>query len=117
VNLSDIKSRLAAATPGPWMRFDGGHIGRLGDEYGICHVYCAMGRADDANVDLIARAPTDLADLVAEVERLRTALDTICGDYVPEILAVEAAERIAKLEAEVERLLRYLRLRPLKTAR
>jgi hypothetical protein len=49
LDLDPIKARLAAATPGPWV-------------YSCNDAY------------LIANAPTDLAALVAEVERLRAAI-------------------------------------------
>jgi hypothetical protein len=103
IDLEPIKARLQAATPGPWrwsmntrsrdVRLDAEHSGRLivmdfvrwgmqsaqprfrtqphdlMTEYSDC-----MPHPDAA---LIAHAPTDIADLVAEVERLRMALDTV----------------------------------------
>ena len=64
LNLDPIKQRLAAATPGPW--------GALGPgASGLCYVsgpgITQVGQADAA---LIANAPTDIAALVAEVQRL-----------------------------------------------
>ena len=82
-----IKARLEAATPGPWR--EGRHVGvvvcdtrtfryeSLEDEardveyyggYPICESALSKDR------DLIAHAPTDIADLLAEVERLEATL-------------------------------------------
>jgi hypothetical protein len=82
-DLEAIKARLAAASPGPW------HHGSVDDRLHavfdanadgeICTLYDVDGegfpadafQGDAANAELIAHAPTDLAALVAEVERLR----------------------------------------------
>ena len=74
VDLDAIEARIAAATPGPWssasgntatepirLRFNSG--GRLEVVYEPTW---------EADAELIAHAPTDLAALVAENERLRT---------------------------------------------
>lgn len=72
--LAQIKSRLAAATPGPWSW--------LRDEYRadgprpVCRISCiegdiALTYGNTHDADLIANAPGDLAWLIAEVERLR----------------------------------------------
>ena len=75
MNLEPIKARLAAATPGPWetdeekccvYSVDSGAViaERLGSETSSC-----------VDADLIAHAPTDIAELVAEVERLREVIE------------------------------------------
>jgi hypothetical protein len=74
VNLDAIKKRLEAATPGPWP-FTGNVGGKL-----VTELVRAL--VDDPTVTtrydgdrrLIANAPTDIAALVAEVERLRAEM-------------------------------------------
>lgn len=82
--LAEIRARLEAATPGPWKarrtrtdlafhvpamvvweRSEG--TTRVLTFVAVCEAALAP---NDANADLIANAPTDLADLLAEVERL-----------------------------------------------
>jgi hypothetical protein len=76
LDLSPIKARLAAATPGPWMRdiqdMGPNYVGACLYPHGIPNtevIYPEDAREED--IDLIANAPQDLAALVAEVERLR----------------------------------------------
>lgn len=79
--LSEIRARLKAATPGPWMLSEAKYSvpGEVvvsdvdGDFRSILTI-----RADDVPVvdkdddaAFIVNAPTDIADLLAEVERLR----------------------------------------------
>jgi len=71
-DLQLIKSRLAAATPGPW---------EIDERYSDCHVvqgekalFTVEADARKNDVELVACAPQDLAALVAEVERLRKML-------------------------------------------
>ena len=85
LDLDPIRARLAAATPGPWEyrpfteidpdgAFDLAHVvaddpdDPAGDQVSVC---ASIMRPD---ADLIANAPTDMAALVAEVERLRVAV-------------------------------------------
>ena len=75
LDLAPIKDRLAAAAPGPWQL--------VGDDWGDARVLDGEGNllalgpyggaisAPDGR--LIAGAPTDIAALIAEVERLRGA--------------------------------------------
>lgn len=81
--LDEIRERLDAATPGPWMPdndepgyviapddpsgWDGYLIARTVDHDGGLFV-------QEHNAELIAHAPQDLADLLAEVGRLRGEL-------------------------------------------
>lgn len=73
--LNAIRERLAAATPGPWRAEYSGITGPVvvdaesidaRDHVARCPHY--RGQAD---TDFIAHAPTDVAALLAEVERLR----------------------------------------------
>lgn len=76
INKDGIKARLGAAMPGPWKvgySMDIESLGRSIDAADDCviepNIFLAM---DDA--DFIAHAPTDIADLLAEVERLESEL-------------------------------------------
>jgi len=85
----DIRAALAAATPGPWRTHDFGHPGEQEPSSIVVHTgkfdwndvqdpdgtsaiawMPAWGRQDSDNAHLIANAPTWLADLLAEVDRL-----------------------------------------------
>lgn len=77
LDLDALKARLAAATQGPWRR-DGNHRAKVRGADGdtLARVVPESSdepwsATDEANADLIAHAPGDLAALVAEVERLR----------------------------------------------
>ena len=75
MNHDEIRAALAAATPGPWTYLadehkDDGLVWRLGAG---CEDICRLhypGQAADAH--LIAHAPEWLADLLGEVDLLRT---------------------------------------------
>lgn len=82
VNLDAIKARLAAATPGPWEwsvrpkrhmlihRFsERGHLTVLETEGDS--EYAEYPCANEADRAFIEHAPSDIAALIAEVERLR----------------------------------------------
>jgi hypothetical protein len=82
LDLDPIKARLAAATPERWhwnpivtMRTDEGDVYLIvayaGDQPDPTYIG-NVDRPDDAA--LVANAPADLAALVAEVERLRSAI-------------------------------------------
>lgn len=81
LDLQPIKDRLAAATPGPWEREFTEHIAEdmsLDASYTsfIIGKGVSVGEMDmPADCELVAHAPTDLAALVAEVERLRAAIE------------------------------------------
>lgn len=70
-DLQAIKARLAAATPGPWTS-DGICVLALYEGYETFMVEVSYGRRPD-DAEFIAHAPTTIAALVAEVERLRAA--------------------------------------------
>lgn len=89
LDLDPIRARLAAATPGPWFRRQ---IGTLAPEVASHHTTTWYGSPcteavvihgfhndNDLDLDLIANAPSDMAALIAEVERLRTEL----ADHTP----------------------------------
>ena len=79
LDLQPIKDRLAAASPGPWQWF--GNESAAGTTYGALSTngqgLLEIRQADrfsiEADLRLITHAPQDIAALVAEVERLRTA--------------------------------------------
>ncbi|MCT1459888.1 hypothetical protein M3G03_10130 [Aestuariimicrobium sp. p3-SID1156] len=85
LDLTPIKARLNAATPGPWENDGGGEVGQhwsspkplasIVSTEVSCMAYCyggsAAGVIRDEDADFIAHAPTDIAALVAEVERLQ----------------------------------------------
>ena len=80
-DIEAIKGRLTAATPGPWRR-DGNHRAKVrgGDGDTLTRVVPESSDepwslTDEANADLIAHAPGDIAALIAEVERLREVND------------------------------------------
>ena len=80
MNLEPIKARLAAATPGPWGQGMAGDKPLPEVDYSAAFGFITINeRSDDgaggvADADFIAHAPTDLADLVAEVERLQAVV-------------------------------------------
>jgi len=100
MDLEPIKSRLAAATPGPWraQEFDsypgdegsaivGGYsVGLVA--YAVRPDFGAASGYDEAQCDrdatFIAHAPTDVAALIAEVERLRGQIDAVKKIHEPE---------------------------------
>lgn len=79
--LDEIEARLVAATPGPWENEGAGEVaqhwsrpspwGPVVSTEVSCGSYClggsSKGVVNDADADLIAHAPTDLAALVAVV--------------------------------------------------
>lgn len=79
IDLEPIKARLAAATPGPWETYKP----RINtavittDENQYITAYVAERVRETADAEFIAFAPTDIAALVEEVERLCLALDTV----------------------------------------
>lgn len=84
--LSGIKERLAKATPGPWKICSDGRIDvhvSIEEEENTCTTIAEFdddgysGKLFLANrndIDLVAHAPQDIADLLEEVERLREEL-------------------------------------------
>lgn len=92
IDLNAIKARLAAATLGPWRKQlcacglgceDSASVKAGGALVVLC--------APDADADLVANAPTDIAALIAEIERLRAVLDgppiCVCGSDFDELHA------------------------------
>lgn len=103
LDLEPIKARLAAAVPGPWRAHDHREMARLNEDPAEWIGYAWVGYGGDedgrfqgvvADLDsrkdaskewrerrqhdaaFIAAAPTDIAALVAEVERLRAVETT-----------------------------------------
>ena len=104
LDLETIKARISKATPGPWewsIRPKRHMLVHRFSERGFLTVLETQGDveadypcAKDADRDFIQHAPTDLAALVAEVERLRDEL------------AAERADAVAYLRNEAERIRR-----------
>lgn len=107
IDIEAIKKRLAAATPGPWAECGQarggcicGHVFAVRGGDGPCVATTdtvnddGMPYPDDdqrkANAALIAHAPRDLADLLAEVERLRAGVPYRPG--LPSVEQVRAHE-------------------------
>jgi hypothetical protein len=87
LDLEPIKARLAAATPGPWRVWtdpDPTKVRATAVETAWCHgdiegdtELITDYLPTDADAEMIAHAPEDLAALVAEVERLRGQIDAV----------------------------------------
>ena len=72
--LQEIRARLDAATPGPWVvKPPGEGKSSSGIRRGALDIAWSVTAREDA--DLIANAPADIAWLLAEVERLQRAND------------------------------------------
>jgi len=111
-DVSAIRARLSKATPGLW-QLDGPFWWRGGDANPDCTTVITAGDnrmavavlpedhdrqpTADADADLIAHAPTDLAALLAEVERLRTI------ESVTEIRFRNQHNRIVAAESDAAR--------------
>lgn len=77
--LAEIRARVEKRTPGTWQWSDCDElIAQDGDDFASV-IYGSISWPEDR--DLIANAPQDLADLLAEVERLRARL-TVDDDMV-----------------------------------
>jgi hypothetical protein len=116
--IDEIKARLAAATPGPWRPERTVMVDDFGEpEVTHGHVlvdHCPMHDGPayvvqlcaPVNADFIAYAPTDMAFLLAEVERLRAVLPTVEEREAMSSIYLAAAEyvsRSARTTAAAER--------------
>lgn len=91
LDLEPIKDRLAASTKGP---LEGDCAGRIFEPGGL-----AIGKAyAESDSQLWENAPTDIAALVAEVERLRSRLNEEMG------LSLVLSEHLDSRNSEVARL-------------
>ncbi|MFF2179385.1 hypothetical protein ACFVT8_23480 [Lysinibacillus sp. NPDC058147] len=86
--LNAIKERVANATPGPWESEETaeGHIDILSPDeyYTICQTQNEnIDCLNDGNTEFIKHAITDVPALVAEVERLRKALEQVMEVEAP----------------------------------
>ena len=87
IDLEPIKERLAAATPGPWRVWtdpDPTKVRATAVETAWCHgdiegdtELITDYLPTDADAEMIAHAPSDLAALVAEVEQLREQVEAV----------------------------------------
>lgn len=108
LDLEAVKARIAKATPSPWEWIVWPRRNMLVHRTGMKTLLTVLETqgdveadypcANDADRDLIEHAPTDLAALIAEVERLRAELTAERADAVA-YLHTEA-ERIRKGESE-----------------
>lgn len=78
-NLQPIKDRLVLATPGPWKVSPSVRPKNVTAVAEVAHIFILAPahplRVSTVDANLIANAPADLAALVAEVERLREAIE------------------------------------------
>ena len=92
IDLDAIKARLAKATPGPWLLqgaqsdYDISGEGERVDGWNVGPRVLEIDLRDPrhltlSNAELIANAPSDLAALVAEVERLRERIADFEDDF------------------------------------
>jgi radical SAM superfamily enzyme YgiQ (UPF0313 family) len=102
LDLGPIKARLAAATPGPWeampSKNKGGvdkFVGPPGCDFPVCEMFVIWEKWGD-DMYLIANAPTDLAALVEEVERLREQVEHNKATMLPIL------EEVARLKRQRE---------------
>ena len=90
--LTEIRERWAAATPGPWCHRHANDGVKRTPLPEVCSEGAARGdwcptvastSYDEAiaNAAAIAAAPTDIADLLAEVERLRVTMEVAIEHY------------------------------------
>lgn len=108
LDLEAIKARLDKATPGPWEWTIWPRRHMLVHRTGMKSLLTVLETqgeavaeypcADEGDRDLIQHAPTDIAALIEEVERLRAELTAERADAV-EYLHAEA-ERIRRGESE-----------------
>lgn len=94
LDLEAIKERYEKATEGPWKRrgdwIDGGDYDEvLAPRPVSCMTYCYGGSSqiemEDADAEFIAAARSDVPALVAEVERLREALNSQREEIAAEV--------------------------------
>ena len=93
IDMDAIEGRLTAATPGPWRCWNGFAVvgetarkhdvmavNRIGPDDGVSGILGGWSEDGDlyarrADAEFVAMAPTDIADLIAEVRRLRDGAD------------------------------------------
>lgn len=80
LRLDEIETRCNAATPGPWGVCTCSLNGPCSNEKGVRVSFCTDGLPDRADYPLdaefIAHARQDIPSLIAEVRRLRIALES-----------------------------------------
>lgn len=80
LDIEQIRARLAAATPGPWMEWaeSGDYwIGRCCDDVPEkdAEWVCDSGDMSDENTEFVAHAPSDIAALIKELEAARAFIE------------------------------------------
>lgn len=120
LDIEVIRKRLEAATPGPWeyRRWnDESHIVEINDitgwrkDYPECYIAKIGGwgySGKYANAEFIAYAPTDIAALLTECDKLKNENDKLRENYADHMVVYEALldeqKKSEALEGEVERL-------------
>ena len=98
LDLDPIRARLAAATPGPW------EVDECSEETTVIvagsdlTIICSelwQGWEGTQDAALIANAPTDMAALVAEVERLRESVQRVREVHQPRPYADDDLRAVA----------------------
>lgn len=95
IDLDAIRARVAAATPGPWHVWASQPEVQVQNADGQCLAAVetwGVGRGC-IDADLIAHAPTDLAALCDEVERMRAENAALRADVMRYASGVASAER------------------------
>lgn len=98
IDIDAIKARLEAATPGPWEMAGGNEwVSPIGIEVGPC----ADEGVRQQDAEFIANAPSDIAALIEEVERLRGHIDRwvrgpLGRAYLSNLTKPPTAEQLAK---------------------
>jgi hypothetical protein len=97
--LHSIRQRLKAATPGPWCHREGfiETAGNPGVLLGVTLQRSEVGLdtlPGQANAEFIAHAPTDVARLLGEVERLQDELAVERGDKTALISGFSLEEKL-----------------------
>ncbi len=91
--LTEIRARLAAATPGPWERWkDGMRVWSRVPPDAPFGVDVADVYASHATADLIAHAPADIAFLLSENEALREQIGFLNEDAGESRLVVKSPQ-------------------------
>lgn len=107
MNLSEIKARCEAATPGPWEYTDNGFDGYISSENGAFIVGgepCEGRIENNADTNFIAHTRADLPACVAEIERLQAENAELKAQKKPCAGARRLMDELADKDAEIERL-------------
>lgn len=103
MNTDEIRAALAAATPGPWdATYDPADrwTSITGQQYGeyVCPEVATCEGDVGTDAHLIANAPTYIADLLAEVDRLRALTSPRKAEAMASL--VKASTRLVQIERD-----------------